>query len=222
MSKATDTWVNLRKHPLRCPKLPIDVRMALNDGRYRVSRIRAEIAGRAKVNVMPPVEILDVGWTTPNFDGIVHGCATPIQVGRNMLMGVRLTGPIVITGDDGILRSVLLHEFAHCFNATRRVLAAIADGRNEIVDTLPPSEIFENEAWDRERLDPPDEWFSEDDCKVFIYQHDAALGGDFEQRMLEGWAGRELPMEVPNLRYEVAGLSVPSEYSAHIAASATK
>jgi hypothetical protein len=121
-------WVFLKQHPLRWKKLPIDIRMGLRQKRDEIVEVRAGIAERAKVHVMPPVEIFDSAWVAPDMSGCISGRAGVVVVDGSTHFGVQVAGASVLFADEAALRGILLHEFAHCFWHLQVSLASMVRG----------------------------------------------------------------------------------------------
>ncbi|MGB7814274.1 MAG: hypothetical protein WBP56_24430, partial [Polyangia bacterium] len=167
--------VFLKQHPLRWRRLPIDIRIGLRKKRDEIVEIRAGIAQRAKVHVMPPVEIFDVAWVTPDLIKCIYGASGIVAVAGQTHFGVQLAGASVLFADEAALRGMLLHEFSHCFWHLQQALLAHAEPQaTGKLDLYLSEEKRFDSAADRERMVRPEDWFAPEDCAIFPY-HDSEL-----------------------------------------------
>lgn len=211
--------VTLKKNSLRWSKLPAQMKVAIVAGVDRVGRIRSDIARTARVTSMPFVQVVDVAWVAPGMTGAVHGRATPLRFGASYTPAVELAAPTVVFTSDSELRGVLLHEFSHCFNLAKEALAAEAAGLKKL-DREPPSGSLydaQGEEWDRQKLEPPGDWFSDDDAALFPYQHDALLDACTEA-IAHRWIIPGLPAIEPPTAPTAKGIEIPFDWVKHIRA----
>jgi hypothetical protein len=96
-------------------RLPDYIRRQLRERRDEIAAVRADIAKRAKVKVMPPVEITGDAWLSRDWEQCVHAGTGVVEVGRAIQFGVKLSGASALLADGFELREILLHGFSHCF-----------------------------------------------------------------------------------------------------------
>lgn len=206
--------VFLRQHPLRWKELPIEVRMGLRKKREEIVEIRAAIAERAKVHVMPPVEIFDVAWVLDDLSGCISGRASVVAFDGRSQFGVQLAGASVMFADEPALRGLLLHEFAHCFWQSQAMLASMARGGQSLSLRATKAELFDSAA-DQKKMVNPGDWFAAEDCAIFPY-HDSELLQGAADLVLTKWLGKGLPYEVPSTGFRAQGITCAPEVENHI------
>lgn len=207
-----DPGVRLKKHPLRWRKLPASVKQAILRGVGRVEAIRASIAATARVSTMPAIDVLDADLATPS--GAVFGRMTVVRRERDQHLGVELGAPAVIFADDMTLRGILLHEFAHCFNAMRRVVLAHDHGVLDVEFPRPEGDTFNDDARDRATLEDPADWFAPEDVAIFPYSHASLLAKCAEAIRVQ-WRDRGLPL-IPSLAtFRATSLVIPEPIAEH-------
>ena len=207
--------VFLKKNPMRWGKLPIAVRMNLRSKRDALVDIRAAIADRARVHVMPPVEIFDVAWQVPGSTGCVHGVANVVRVDGKSQFGVKLAGASVLYADSCALRGLLLHEFSHCFWMLQESLTRPLKPTGGMVDMrFPQTEQLDSEA-DRDKMVPPENWFAPEDCDIFPYQDSELLQGCADE-VYTKWIARGLPCVAPPPGFQAEELAYSEEVAEHI------
>lgn len=206
--------VFLHRDPNLWSRLPTNIKEALFKGTDDVKRIRGEIARTAQVSSMPLVRILAEVWPHPAGKGFVEGRAGFLLIGGEYYPGITLSARPVVCGDDEVLRSVLLHEFAHCF---RRLLLIYQAEDSGIPPTeLPePDDLFEDEAYDREMLADPADWFGEEDVRRFVHWSDSKLHV-IHRRAAELDMESHLPIGNPVRRFKVTEFVAEDDIEAHV------
>jgi hypothetical protein len=206
--------VFLKQHPLRWKKLPIDIRIGLRKKRDEIVEIRAGIAERAKVHIMPPVEIFDIAWVSPDLSGCISGRASVVVVDGSTHFGVQLAGASVLFADEAALRGMLLHEFTHCFWHLKVSLASMARGEVSLDLRAPEAELFDGAA-DRQKMVNPEDWFAAEDCAIFPYHDSELLQGCVDQ-VATKWLAEGLPYEFPPTSFRAEQLVWAKEVENHI------
>jgi hypothetical protein len=211
-----DPEFQFRKHPLRWPKLPPDVRDGVLRGAERARAIRNEIRAESPIEWMPNLRIFpDVGWVhraPENQGGLALARYSVMPVGSYGAVCADLPGPTVLCADDDELRLVLVHEFAHDFYLLARgVLAAQAGARVDLTG----SPYDENEH--DHALGLPDLWFSPRDASSLAKWNDSRLNR-LAKRIVGAWIAPGLPCEEPVRLWEGEGLMVPDAVTETVAA----
>jgi hypothetical protein len=205
------SYVTLRKDPVRWAKIPWAMRKALLARTRDVERLRELIAKAAKVSWMPPVTVLDSILATDA--ATVEGYVDLIPVGSFNFFGTVLAAQAVLCTDDAMLRSILVHEFAHCFDRIQRLCDHLDSGSNDPV-YLPGGT---DEAEEESALVDPAEWFGDHDAEAFVRWGD--LGAPIHQRLLEQQLGRHLKIVrvEPDIPFEAElSVHIPPEILEHI------
>lgn len=211
--------VTLKTKPQRWNKYRVALRSEINQGVERVKRLRREILERARVSALPPVQVVDVGWTAPpeltpaGQVIIVHGHSTIFQTPVGAELGAKLTAPAVVHCSDAELTGVLLHEFCHCFFHAREIIRAGMQG--QLYSFTGKQHDVYNADYDRQCLDSPELWFSEADVQVFPYQHDKLLDASVAAIARE-WIGKKLPTIVPGLVSVGPEIQIPGAIARHV------
>jgi hypothetical protein len=199
---------------LRWKKLPIDIRIGIRKKRDEIVEIRAGIAQRAKVHVMPPVDIFDVAWVPPDLSRCISGKSGVVVVDGLTQFGVQLAGASVLFAEVDALRGLLLHEFAHCFWNLQVSLASTERGERGPDLHATEEELF-NSAVDRAKMVNPEDWFAPEDCAIFPY-HDSELLQGCADQVLTKWVAKRLPYESPPTGFKVEKLVCTEEVANHI------
>jgi hypothetical protein len=175
-------------------------------GVERVASIRADIAQAAKVATMPPVEVVPYIWT--NGRVLICGRVTALRQGDHAYFGVQIPAPTALCTDDGAVRALLVHEFAHWFYiATRVVNGSEAPNDGGTLD-LRGEGLAESETQIK-----AEDWFGDDDARAFI-QH-----GDLTTRSISRQAaGLEQHFYVvrPRMGDAVGNIDISEDVKAHI------
>lgn len=172
-SLTDEVW--LTTGALAWTRLPQDVKKGLLTSLNNIALVRGGISQRGKVKRVPLVEVACELWSVEN--GIVHGCAIPVMFRSHPFWGVRLSAHVAIS-DESILRSVLIHEFCHCYWFLIRGLDAAERG-----SFLPEEVDFDqfNDSDDRSRMVDPGDWFSQPDAESMIYHDDERTRKTFDE-----------------------------------------
>jgi hypothetical protein len=179
------------------------VKDGLLRGLDRIASVRAAIAHDALVKKMPPVEVVGEIWAAVDKDKIMDGCATVLHLKGSGVIGARLPAPTALAPEE-LLRRILVHEFAHCFERVERTVEALHRGERVVSDHF---DVF-SASEDADRLGNPADWFGEQDVRAL------ALQGDAELEALTPLANQlvpYLPIVRPNFRYQ-ARVEVPQAF----------
>jgi hypothetical protein len=201
-------FVALRKHPLRWPKLPPDIRRGLESGTQRVEGIRQAVMESSIVGWMPLVEIVDVGWAT-NKAAIFGLAGISNSSGQNRLTVTLPASTIICVDSDAVLRSIIVHEFSHCFHLVSRILAAKDAGDTKLSDFFDR----ENDTEDGKRHVTASDWFGEEDT-LMLSQDDEL--DEPTAAVLERWIERGLPLEEPIGRFSVRDVAIEQPIIDHV------
>ena len=126
---------------------------------------------------MPPVTVLDHILATNA--ATVEGYVGLVAVGNLQFFGSILAAQAVLCTDDAMLRSILVHEFAHCFDRMRRFYDHLDSGAQDVL-YLPGGT---DEAQENAALANPADWFGDDDVQSFVrWGH---LGATIHTRLSE-------------------------------------
>jgi len=171
-SLTDEVW--LTTGSLAWTRLPQDVKTGLLTSLNNIAVVRGGISQRGKVKMVPLVEVACELWEVEN--GIVHGCPLPVMFRSHPFWGVRLSAHVAIS-DEQTLRSVLIHEFCHCFWFLIRGLDAAESGSQ-----IPEDSTFDpfNDSHDRSRMVDPADWFSPADAESMIYHDNPGTFKTFE------------------------------------------
>ena len=179
----------------------------LLEGVERVASIRAEIASRAKVATMPPVEIVPYIWTRDR--ALICGRVTALRHGDGSYFGVQLPAPTALCTDRKAVRALLVHEFAHWFYIATRVVngSESAERASGTLD-LRNEGLTESETQINAR-----DWFGEEDAHSFIQHGDSTTRGISTQAI-----GLEAHFYVvsPRLGDTVGSIDISDDVRAHI------
>jgi hypothetical protein len=191
-------------------RLPISADPQLSrlvKGVERVASIRAEIAYTAKVQTMPPVEVVPYIWTRDRV--LICGRVTALRQGDGAYFGVQIPAPTALCTDGAAVRALLVHEFAHWFYIATRVVNGAESGKKE-GGTLD----LRNEGLAESDMQiNAQDWFGEEDARRFI-QH-----GDSTTRSISSQAvGLEEHFYVisPHLGDAFGGIDISDDVKAHI------
>ena len=188
--RSDHVWLRARRQTWKA--LAPRIKRTLSDATKHIVTIREAIAADAQVHSMPPVEIVAELWA--HGGAFMHGRMLPLERGKAWEIGVQLTAPAAVHHDSTLIRSILVHEFAHCFFLMEKCVRDGGESRDS-------HNAFDDSA-DRERLADPRDWFGAEDVKRFLYQDDPAAE-ELEQNFMD-LAGL-LPLVDPDLRYRVNG-----------------
>lgn len=141
----------------RAPKPSAIVRPILIDGLERIAAIRAEVAKAARIDTMPPVEVVPYIWRHQH--SLAHGAMAMLPTGDGVTFGVRLPAQTAACTDEAAVRAVLVHEFAHCFYFAMEVMKG-----SDLQDLggRPDQEVLAN----------PHDWFGASDAARFVHWDD--------------------------------------------------
>jgi hypothetical protein len=162
----------------------------LRNRRDEIAEIRADIASQAQIQVMPPVEITTDAWISQHPGEYIHAGSGAIPVGRAMQIGVRVSGASALLADGLELRQILLHQFSHCFWASRQ-LVGMGLPTARYVGFWMDCGMFGDDSIDDMHLDSPEDWFGEGDAEMFTWRAwDLFPNGDVSVRK---WVNAGLP-----------------------------
>jgi len=166
-----EVWLTIGQSPWG--RLPSAVKSAILAGLDRIARIRANIAASAPVSSMAPVEVVGELWV----DGLQHidGRCYPLAHQAGFRFSVQLPASTALCSDEALLRSILLHEFCHCFWIEAEIIKALAGARSSEVVHLKDEFNNTDPYEDAARMVDPREWFSGDDAAAIIYHDDSQL-----------------------------------------------
>jgi hypothetical protein len=160
---------------------------------------------------MPPVTVLDHILATK--EATVEGYVGLIAVGNLQFFGSILAAQAVLCTDDAMLRSILVHEFAHCFDRMQRFYAHLDSGAKDAL-YLPGGT---DEAQEDAALGNPADWFGDDDVQSFVRWGD--LGATIHKRLSEQRLGSHLKVVWINPDDPFEGdvsVAIPPEIVDHI------
>ena len=184
-------WLKARRQTWK--SLAPRIKRTLCDAAKNVATIREAIGADAQVHSMPPVEIVAELWA--HGESTLDGRCKPLERGKEWEFGVQLPASTAAHYDPVMIRSVLVHEFAHCFFMLQR---CVRDGPGPINDAY---DIFDDAA-DRARMVDPTDWFGAADVERFAYHDDQGLVG--LQYDVVGLADI-LPVVFPETEYKIHG-----------------
>ena len=187
--RSDHVWLRARRQTWK--SLAPRIKRTLSDAAKNIVTIREAIAADAQVHSMPPVEIVAEHWAHGN--SFISGRMTPLERGTAWEIGVQLPASTAVHYDPTLIRSILVHEFAHCFFLMQK---CVRDG-----ESRDSHNVFDDSA-DRARMADPRDWFGAEDVERFCYHDDPALD-ELEQNSMD-LAGL-LPLVDPDLRYSVKG-----------------
>ena len=195
--------------------LPSYLRDALIAGTKTAERLRKSIADDAKVKEMPLVRVHDVIWMDPQQTSTVEGCAGFIRIGADDWPCVHLSATAAVCASDDVIRGILVHEFAHCFEWIRRAIASMDSGETGFSATT--MNVFTDEAYERQMLVDPSEWFGEHDADRF-FQWGAPELRVIHEKMLELRLLEHLPVENPVRPFKTRRLILDQQIIDHVRA----
>lgn len=163
---------------------------------------------------MPPVEIFDIAWVSPDQSKCISGKSGVVVVDGFTHFGVQLAGASVLFADEAALRGMLLHEFAHCFWHLQVSLASMTRGEQSLDLRATKAELFDS-AVDRKKMANPEDWFAPVDCAIFPY-HDSELLQGSVDLVLTKWLAKGLPREFPPTGFHAERLVLVEEVANHI------
>jgi len=169
LRSGTATWSNL--------SLPL--KRDLLAGLERIADLRRDIAIHAKIQTMPPVEIVSEIWATDT--GTIDGRAGIVRYQGTMTLGAQLPALTAMCADERAVRRILVHEFSHCFH--NALIAVDTASRGGQVVELPEYDPF-NANEDAMRLGTPGDWFGDDDVASMALHDDAGLSS-VQKRFIE-------------------------------------
>jgi hypothetical protein len=210
--------VQLIRSQSRWKRYPYHIKAGLQRGVGNVRRIRDAITTSAKVPVMPPVRIYDEIWfdpQDPSGNTLIEGHATFWKAGDSFCSGVGLAATTPLSDDEDVIRSVLVHEFSHCFFFMRQVVRGFVPGSDSV--SFGGNNVI-SEADDRALMVDPREWFSNEDADRFAHWHDVRLLAT-KRRMAELKLDQHLPRKpFQDEPFLVTTVGVPEEIVNHIQA----
>ena len=165
----TDDQVWLDIGPMHWSRLSLVVKRRFLDSLERLAAIKGDIAVASLINRMPPIEVVPYLWK--HGDHILDGRALPLSSKGSASYGVQLPAHVALCENVPLVRSILVHEFSHCFFDFQRIIEGLARGEREIKDDF---DQFD-EAADDSRLARPDLWFGEEDAAKFMHHDDHLL-----------------------------------------------
>lgn len=206
----------VRRTPEVWRRYPKKIRSALLDGTAQIRKIRHEIALAAKVQSMPLIRVYDEIWADLEKASWAHGRATLLPVGDLSWAGVEIPAPTAVCGDEAAIRAVLVHEFAHCFHFQRLIVDGIDAGRHSIDVRSPTGDVLADGVdHDDSMLENPEDWFGEDDARLFLRWEDSRLE-IIEKRGLELELIKHLPIESPHQAFRADHHAVPRDIWEHV------
>lgn len=185
--------VLLERDMRRWRTLPSNIRDALEAGTSSIARLRDSIAADARVREMPLVRVHDVIVMNPERTATAEGSAGFIREGGGDWPVVHIYASAAACSNDRVLRGVLVHEFAHCFHYLAEIVLRSDRGETDYTLTE-PLDVFRDEAYERETLVDPADWFGANDTAAFFHWHNGALKV-IHERMIELRLLEHLPVE---------------------------
>jgi hypothetical protein len=185
--------VFLRKDPIAWKRVPPAIKAELTQGIARVERARSAIVSAATIPWMPRVVGFAQVWLRPDGEGSIDG-----QLGVERLGGVvqpcaKLPAQSIVC-DEGVIRRLLVHEFAHCFDH--------ADAGGEGPVPLPqPDDPFDDHEHDESMLADPAQWFGEEDVRDFV-RWNSEVAESIHRRLFELRLHACLPAVTPPMRID--------------------
>jgi hypothetical protein len=162
---SNDAW--LRVGTLVWSRFPASFQQEPLDGVKRVARITADITAKAKVDIMPPVEIVAQVWL--HGETATAGTCTLLKIRHGTQYGARLPAPTAVCEDEPVVRSILVHEFAHAFG--RLIWLWETPSESPLLDD---HDVFDA-AQDDAHLVNPFDWFSDDDAQLMSHHNDEGV-----------------------------------------------
>jgi hypothetical protein len=177
-----------------------------------IAHVRQQIADSAKVQSMPPVEVICELWSIPENDTSIDVRIAPLPSERgHKVFGVQLPAQTATLADVVLLRKILVDEFAQCFWCIERVIEQLAAGKTSLsFSDFNPNDDTEN----RKRVVDAPLWFGEDDARELVLgQHNAAalLHANFVE------LSTLLPVCSPPIDYKLEGIAIPVDILQHVA-----
>jgi len=207
-SKGTpEVWLSIGI--LTWSRLPAHLKTDLLGALDRIAQIREHVARCAKVQPMPPVEVVGQIWVTDN--GIIDGTTTPLRFQKMVVFGARVPVLTAMCTEETVVRKVLVHEFLHCFYYTVKITEAVSRGDRKVGETGTGHNAFDASD-DASRLENPADWVGDDDVHSFALHNDAAL--DMISHRYDELKPH-FPALVPDLRFRVEKCSVAESTSDH-------
>ncbi len=191
--------------------IPPEIRRRIEEGRVRIGVLRAAIAKDARVRYMPPVSIDPALWT-PDGTAVAHaaGGIWPSGNGGHEYGVVVSAGP-AICRDDAIVRALLVHEFAHCFEIATRAIEHIDSGRGGTLELVTDNPLDRDR--EEELLAAGADWFGPGDAELIRWNDPRLKALTAEVVALAN--ARQLPASPPPPRVH-GTVVVPPEWAAHI------
>jgi len=189
---------------------PEQIRLRFEAGVERIHALRQSIGASAKVGYMPPITVTPAAWT-PDGQRLVHAASGAWDAGYGGLQefGVIVSAGPALCAEEATVRAMLVHEFAHCFQAATVVISHLDLGTS--------TELLQGDSLDERReealLADPRDWFGESDCELLRWGDDRIDLMSAEVRALAE-AGH---LPCTGTPIAVRGrVVVPAEWGAHI------
>lgn len=147
--------VVVRRGEVSWHKLPVWAKTAITQGAERIRRVRESIQVAAGSVVMPVIDVRPVLVTSAT--GFPAATAVPVKRGNELVLGVEASASLC-GADDAEIRSVLIHEFSHCFKFAEEVCLSIERGERELTLLHDPA-VDEFTHDDRMHVSRPERWF---------------------------------------------------------------
>ena len=216
--------VTIRKEPPpgAWSAIPRKVRTLILKGTDRLRRIRLAVAVASPIKYTPPVQVVLSAWVGPDHEGCALGRAAPLHMKTGVYFGIELPAPTVAFGTDNELRSILVHEAAHCYDMITRVIRSIEEGAKPgsiLSLPSPDGSIFEDHDHDENMLGNPSDWFSDEDARMISHWNDGRCDAVTEATAVR-WIRLGLPWETPAVGFEVDHLQIPKPVTERIRAIA--
>jgi len=195
-----DTW----------DEIPREIQECIEAGIHIIRRLRASIRAAARVRCMPPVVIDPAVWQPRGSTIVVHGASQLCPDTNGGVTMVTLLGAgVALCRDEDLVRAVLVHEFAHCFQTATVVINHLDHGeglRALAGESLDP-------AREHRSLANPADWFGDSDQELLRWGDErmASLTDGVRSLVL----GRRLPLTEPPLTLRGTWI-VPPEWAEHI------
>jgi hypothetical protein len=183
----------------------------IETGVERIRRLCDAIAEEAKVKQMPPIVIAPCAWSR---DGVtlMHAAAgawRDSSARGGFSIGVLACVGVVLCEDDGLVRDLLVHEFAHCFK-----VGEIVVDHNDLGTSLDElrGDPYDQEREDRLLVEGPD-WFGPRDASIMRWGDPriATMTREVSALVTSGQIRGEQPPIV-----EPASFNVPEEWKTHV------
>jgi hypothetical protein len=163
---------------------------------------------------MPPVEITCDAWVSPDCEDCLHAGVGAVRVGSTIQYGVRISGASAYFASPLQLREILLHGFSPCAWFSRQAIWVGEAPQQSFLRPWLDCRMFKHEEIDESFLEYPDDWFSEEDSRIFRWKAKDVFseGGDI---IAFRWILKGLPMDLAPTTFNLAEVVLDPAIAAH-------